>query len=73
MLPPCWDWGWGGGRVDRHPTPVCPICQILRWPKPCASDQVVTKTMVNTVVADPSFNYLTALTDSNIVAIWRRS
>lgn len=51
--------------------PQAPI-QILRWPKPCASDQVVTKTMVNTVVADPSFSYLTALTDSNIVAIWKR-
>lgn len=29
--------------------------------------------MVNTVVADPTFTYLTALTDSNIVAIWRRN
>jgi hypothetical protein len=34
--------------------------------------QTVTKTMVNTVVANPAFTYLTALTDSNIVAIWRR-
>lgn len=33
---------------------------------------MVTKTMVNTVVANPTFTYLTALTDSNIVAIWKR-
>ncbi|XP_055248887.1 leucine-rich repeat and WD repeat-containing protein 1 isoform X1 [Gorilla gorilla gorilla] len=46
--------------------------QILKWPQPWALGQVVTKTMVNTVVANASFTYLTALTDSNIVAIWGR-
>ncbi|XP_065780944.1 leucine-rich repeat and WD repeat-containing protein 1 isoform X2 [Muntiacus reevesi] len=46
--------------------------QILKWPQPQALGQMVTKTMVNTVVANPAFTYLTALTDSNIVAIWRR-
>lgn len=46
--------------------------QILKWPQPQALGQTVTKTMVNTVVANPTFTYLTALTDSNIVAIWRR-
>lgn len=46
--------------------------QILRWPQPWALGQVVTRTMVNTVVANSAFTYLTALTDSNIVAIWRR-
>lgn len=46
--------------------------QILKWPQPQAMGQTVTKTMVNTVVANPAFTYLTALTDSNIVAIWRR-
>ncbi|KAM9725111.1 leucine-rich repeat and WD repeat-containing protein 1 isoform 2-T2 [Dama dama] len=46
--------------------------QILKWPQPQALGQMVTKTMVNTVVANPTFTYLTALTDSNIVAIWRR-
>ncbi|XP_070340496.1 leucine-rich repeat and WD repeat-containing protein 1 isoform X5 [Equus asinus] len=46
--------------------------QILKWPQPRALGQAVTKTMVNTVVANPTFTYLTALTDSNIVAIWRK-
>ncbi|XP_054445245.1 leucine-rich repeat and WD repeat-containing protein 1 isoform X1 [Pteronotus mesoamericanus] len=46
--------------------------QILKWPQPQALGQTVTKTMVNTVVANPTFTYLTALTDSNIVAIWKR-
>lgn len=46
--------------------------QILTWPQPRALGQTVTKTMVNTVVANPAFTYLTALTDSNIVAIWKR-
>uniref|UniRef100_A0A2K5CUL3 Leucine rich repeats and WD repeat domain containing 1 n=1 Tax=Aotus nancymaae TaxID=37293 RepID=A0A2K5CUL3_AOTNA len=46
--------------------------QILKWPQPWALGQAVTKTMVNTVVANASFTYLTALTDSNIVAIWGR-
>ncbi|XP_055418364.1 leucine-rich repeat and WD repeat-containing protein 1 isoform X1 [Bubalus kerabau] len=46
--------------------------QILKWPQPQALGQTVTKTMVNTVVANPAFTYLTALTDSNIVAIWKR-
>ncbi|XP_071067274.1 leucine-rich repeat and WD repeat-containing protein 1 isoform X2 [Dasypus novemcinctus] len=49
-----------------------PPTQILKWPQPWALGQMVTKTMVNTVVANPTLTYLTALTDSNIVAIWKR-
>ncbi|XP_016054483.1 PREDICTED: leucine-rich repeat and WD repeat-containing protein 1 isoform X2 [Miniopterus natalensis] len=52
-------------------TPQAPT-QVLKWPQPRALSQTVTKTMVNTVVANPTFTYLTALTDSNIVAIWKR-
>lgn len=36
-----------------------------------ALGQPVSKTMINTVVANAAFTYLTALTDSNIVSIWR--
>ncbi|XP_017388992.1 leucine-rich repeat and WD repeat-containing protein 1 isoform X2 [Cebus imitator] len=56
------------------PLPAAPQAptQILKWPQPWALGQAVTKTMVNTVVANASFTYLTALTDSNIVAIWGR-
>lgn len=45
--------------------------QILKWPQPMALGQPVSKTMINTVVANAAFTYLTALTDSNIVSIWR--
>ncbi|XP_006859889.1 PREDICTED: leucine-rich repeat and WD repeat-containing protein 1 [Chrysochloris asiatica] len=59
---------------QQCPLPAGPQAptQILKWPQPRALGQKVTKTMVNTVVANPTFTYLTALTDSNIVAIWRR-
>ena len=56
---------------SRSPAPLSSP-QILKWPQPWALGQMVTKTMVNTVVANPTFTYLTALTDSNIVAIWKR-
>uniref|UniRef100_A0AC11CTK1 Leucine rich repeats and WD repeat domain containing 1 n=2 Tax=Ovis aries TaxID=9940 RepID=A0AC11CTK1_SHEEP len=60
--------------AQRSPPQAAPQAptQILKWPQPQALGQTVTKTMVNTVVANPTFTYLTALTDSNIVAIWRR-
>lgn len=45
--------------------------QILKWPQPMALGQPVSKTMINTVVANAAFTYLSALTDSNIVSIWR--
>ncbi|KAF3813993.1 hypothetical protein GH733_018025 [Mirounga leonina] len=60
--------------TQEPPLPAAPQAptQILKWPQPWALGQMVTKTMVNTVVANPTFTYLTALTDSNIVAIWKR-
>ncbi|XP_045141674.1 leucine-rich repeat and WD repeat-containing protein 1 [Echinops telfairi] len=58
-------------RPPQQAAPQAPT-QILKWPQPWALEQMVTKTMVNTVVASPSLTYLTALTDSNIVAIWKR-
>ncbi|XP_012584653.1 PREDICTED: leucine-rich repeat and WD repeat-containing protein 1 isoform X2 [Condylura cristata] len=60
--------------TQQLPLPAAPQApvQILKWPQPQALGQAVTKTMVNTVVANPTFTYLTALTDSNIVAIWKR-
>ncbi|XP_036264867.1 leucine-rich repeat and WD repeat-containing protein 1 isoform X2 [Pipistrellus kuhlii] len=61
--------------MQQPPLPAAPQAptQILKWPQPRALGQTVTRTMVNTVVANPTFTYLTALTDSNIVAIWERS
>ncbi|XP_032728370.1 leucine-rich repeat and WD repeat-containing protein 1 isoform X2 [Lontra canadensis] len=59
---------------QQAPLPAAPQAptQILKWPQPWALGQMVTKTMVNTVAANRTFTYLTALTDSNIVAIWKR-
>lgn len=74
----CPDLGWQGirdpafGQQEPSPALLSPPHQILKWPQPWALGQAVTKTMVNTVVANASFTYLTALTDSNIVAIWGR-
>ena len=68
--------GAGAARGPRQEAgaqrPLSPL-QILKWPQPRALGQTVSRTMVNMVVADPTFTYLTALTDSNIVAIWRRN
>ncbi|XP_023609256.1 leucine-rich repeat and WD repeat-containing protein 1 isoform X2 [Myotis lucifugus] len=60
--------------MQQPPLPATPQAptQILKWPQPRALSQTVTRTMVNTVVANSTFTYLTALTDSNIVAIWGR-
>ncbi|XP_036760390.2 leucine-rich repeat and WD repeat-containing protein 1 [Manis pentadactyla] len=60
--------------LQQPPLPAAPQApvQILKWPQPQALGETVTKTMVNTVVANPTLTYLTALTDSNIVAIWKR-
>uniref|UniRef100_A0A671EGF8 Leucine-rich repeat and WD repeat-containing protein 1 n=1 Tax=Rhinolophus ferrumequinum TaxID=59479 RepID=A0A671EGF8_RHIFE len=60
--------------TQQPPLPAAPQAptQILKWPQPRALSQTVTKTMVNMVVANPTFTYLAALTDSNIVAIWKR-
>lgn len=69
-------WLYDIGHLLKQPPaqPAAPQApsQILKWPQPWAQGQAVSKTMVNAVVADPTFSYLTALTDSNIVAIWRR-
>lgn len=69
-------WIYDVGRLlaQPRPLPAAPQAptQVLEWPEPQALGQPMGKTMVNTVVADPSMNYLTALTDSNVVCIWRR-
>ncbi|XP_048224732.1 leucine-rich repeat and WD repeat-containing protein 1 isoform X2 [Perognathus longimembris pacificus] len=69
-------WIYDVQHVLKQPLPPAALpqapTQILKWPQPRALGQLVTKTMVNTVVANAAFTYLTALTDSNIVAIWKR-
>ena len=65
--------GAAKGRAQEAGAHALSSHQILKWPQPQALGQTVTRTMVNMVVANRTFTYLTALTDSNIVAIWRRA
>ncbi|XP_013008175.1 leucine-rich repeat and WD repeat-containing protein 1 isoform X2 [Cavia porcellus] len=69
-----WIYDVGHLLKQLSPPPAAPQAptQILKWPQPGAGGQPVIRTMVNMVVANAAFTYLTALTDSNIVAIWRR-
>ncbi|XP_068945537.1 leucine-rich repeat and WD repeat-containing protein 1 isoform X2 [Petaurus breviceps papuanus] len=46
--------------------------KILKWPDLSARGQKMNKTLINTAVADPTFTYLVALTDTNIIAIWKK-
>lgn len=62
----------GAAEQEAGAPPPSFAPQILKWPQPWALGQMVTKTMVNTVAANRTCTYLTALTDSNIVAIWKR-
>ncbi|XP_030041722.1 leucine-rich repeat and WD repeat-containing protein 1 [Microcaecilia unicolor] len=46
--------------------------QILSWPSLTIKGQKqVNEIMINNVTVDPAFKYLVALTDQNIVAIWK--
>ncbi|XP_007518052.2 leucine-rich repeat and WD repeat-containing protein 1 [Erinaceus europaeus] len=69
-----WVYDVGHLLAQPQPLPAAPQAptQVLEWPQPRSQGQPVTKTMVNTAVANPSLSYLTALTDSNIVVIWKR-
>ncbi|XP_074120245.1 leucine-rich repeat and WD repeat-containing protein 1 isoform X1 [Sminthopsis crassicaudata] len=46
--------------------------KILRWPDLSARGKKMNKTLINTAVVDPTFTYLVALTDTNIITIWKR-
>ncbi|XP_056414729.1 leucine-rich repeat and WD repeat-containing protein 1 [Hyla sarda] len=45
--------------------------KIIDWPYPIAKKEKVEKSVINTVVMDPAMEYLVALTDKNIIAIWK--
>ncbi|XP_029468476.1 leucine-rich repeat and WD repeat-containing protein 1 isoform X2 [Rhinatrema bivittatum] len=47
--------------------------QILNWPYLTTKGQKkqVNGTVINSVAVDPTFKYLVALTDQNIIAIWK--
>ncbi|KAM4796497.1 leucine-rich repeat and WD repeat-containing protein 1 [Rhinophrynus dorsalis] len=45
--------------------------KILDWPSLSSLKEKLEKAVVNTVAVDPTLHYIVALTDKNIVAIWK--
>jgi len=55
-------WGFGG------------LFQVLEWPAPLtkASPRPVEPPSINSVAAGPGLSYLVALSDKNMVVVWKR-
>ncbi|XP_038669678.1 leucine-rich repeat and WD repeat-containing protein 1 isoform X2 [Scyliorhinus canicula] len=47
--------------------------QILKWPAIEARGEIIEGTLINNVTTDPEFKYLVAVTDKNIIVIWKRT
>ncbi|XP_068126366.1 leucine-rich repeat and WD repeat-containing protein 1 isoform X2 [Hyperolius riggenbachi] len=45
--------------------------KVVNWPDSVSRQEKVEETVINTVVVDPALQYLVALTDKNIIAIWK--
>ncbi|XP_075052840.1 leucine-rich repeat and WD repeat-containing protein 1 [Mixophyes fleayi] len=45
--------------------------KIITWPSPVSRKEKVKESVINTVLVDPALEYLVALTDKNIIAIWK--
>uniref|UniRef100_A0A8D0H3D8 Leucine-rich repeat and WD repeat-containing protein 1 n=1 Tax=Sphenodon punctatus TaxID=8508 RepID=A0A8D0H3D8_SPHPU len=58
-----------GARPNKRIAPK----QVLKWPELKANGELLTDVLINNVVADPTFTYLVALADKNIVAIWKKA
>ncbi|MGH0156947.1 UNVERIFIED_CONTAM: hypothetical protein FKN15_032724 [Acipenser sinensis] len=59
-----------GAKTDK----MIPPTQILEWPAPKRKGHgPIVGTSVNSVAMDPELQYLVALTDKNIAAVWRRA
>ncbi|KAK1157415.1 leucine-rich repeat and WD repeat-containing protein 1 [Acipenser oxyrinchus oxyrinchus] len=59
-----------GAKTDK----MIPPTQILEWPAPDRKGHgPIAGTSVNSVAMDPELQYLVALTDKNIAAVWRRA
>ncbi|RXM97378.1 Leucine-rich repeat and WD repeat-containing protein 1 [Acipenser ruthenus] len=59
-----------GAKTDK----MIPPTQILEWPAPNRKGHgPIAGTSVNSVAMDPELQYLVALTDKNIAAVWRRA
>lgn len=57
----------------RSKTPVMMSFQVLEWPSPVRSGVgSIEGASINSVAMDPEFRYLIALSDKNMVVIWKR-
>ncbi|KAG9485880.1 hypothetical protein GDO78_008780 [Eleutherodactylus coqui] len=45
--------------------------KVIDWPYPVARKEKMGESTVNTVSVDPAMKYLVALTDKNVIAIWK--
>ncbi|KAM3932853.1 leucine-rich repeat and WD repeat-containing protein 1 [Leptodactylus fuscus] len=45
--------------------------KIIDWPFPIARKEKVGESVINSVIMDPAMEYLVALTDKNIIAVWK--
>ncbi|KAG8590253.1 hypothetical protein GDO81_006692 [Engystomops pustulosus] len=45
--------------------------KIIDWPYPVAKKEKVGESVINTVLTDPEMEYLVALTDKNLISIWK--
>ncbi|XP_040279463.1 leucine-rich repeat and WD repeat-containing protein 1 [Bufo bufo] len=52
-------------KALREPT------KIIDWPYLSAKKEKMGESVINTVLVDPAMQYLVALTDKNIIAIWK--
>ncbi|XP_018429067.1 PREDICTED: leucine-rich repeat and WD repeat-containing protein 1 [Nanorana parkeri] len=45
--------------------------KVIDWPAPISREEKMGETVINTVLVNPAKEYLVALTDKNIIAIWK--
>lgn len=45
--------------------------KVINWPAPVSTKGKMEKTLINTVVVNPAKEYLVALTDKNVIGIWK--
>ncbi|XP_041096815.1 leucine-rich repeat and WD repeat-containing protein 1 [Polyodon spathula] len=61
-------------RARAKTDKMIPPTQILRWPAPNRKGHgLIAGTSVNSIAMDPELQYLVALTDKNIAAVWKRA
>ncbi|XP_063305980.1 leucine-rich repeat and WD repeat-containing protein 1 [Pelobates fuscus] len=48
-----------------------PPTKVINWPSLASANDIVDGSMINTVAVDPTLRYLVALTDKNLIAVWK--